>query len=162
VIVFASIVSVLTVLFTVEAIVNRPNVNRKVTSPVAKSPGSRQPQQPEVVNGPQQPSRNEPRYETASARPSVERPAAIKTTYHPSKASQTSEPEEQQPVEFYALADMSSNESVAGGRVIRVDLPRASLVSLGVNMPLGNDKQLIKADIVVGPDGVPRAIRVVE
>ena len=161
VIVFASIVSVLTILFTVEAIVNRSNINRKAAQPMAKSSVSPQQPQPEVISSETQPNRNDSRYQTVPVRPSVERPTAIKTVYHPPRPTQTTEPEEQ-PVEFYALADMNSNESVAGGRVIRVDLPRASLVSLGVNVPLGNDKQLVKADIVVGPDGVPRAIRVVE
>jgi hypothetical protein len=76
--------------------------------------------------------------------------------------STPSQQPQEEPVEFYALADMNSTDPVAGGRVIRVDLPRASLVSLGVNVPLGNDEQLVKADLMVGPDGVPRAIRVVQ
>jgi hypothetical protein len=165
VLVFASVLSVLTILFTVAAIVNRSDVTRKATPPVAHSPSTvpYQQQQPEVIKGDPAPSRPDPNYEQAAVRPSVERQsAAVKTVYHPAKSSEVSEPEQQQPIEFYALADMSSNESIAGGRVVRVDLPRASLVALGVNVPLDGDKQLIKADIVVGPDGVPRAIRVVE
>jgi len=47
VIVFASIVSILTILFTVEAIVNRSNVSRKTAPPVAKSNSVAQ--QPEVI-----------------------------------------------------------------------------------------------------------------
>jgi len=65
------------------------------------------------------------------------------------------------PQEFYALADMRPSD-ITNGRVIRVDLPRASLVALGVNIPLDSDKQMIKTDLLVGPDGVPRAIRLVE
>ena len=65
------------------------------------------------------------------------------------------------PQEFYALADMRPSD-IANGRVIRVDLPRASLVALGVNIPLDSDKQMIKTDLLVGPDGVPRAIRLVD
>jgi hypothetical protein len=57
---------------------------------------------------------------------------------------------------------MNSTEALRCGRVIRVDLPRASLISLGVNIPLENDKQIIKTDLLIGPDGVPRAIRLVE
>jgi hypothetical protein len=167
VLVFASVVSVLTILFTVEAIVDRTNATRRAPSPVAHSTSPapyQQPQAPEVIKIDPAPIRPEPNYEQAGTRPNVERQsAAIKTVYHPAKSSQAAEPEaEQQPVEFYALADMNSNESVAGGRVIRVDLPRASLVALGANVPLGSDKQLIKADLMIGPDGVPRAIRVVE
>ena len=161
VLVFASIVSVLTVLFTVEAVVDRSNTRRKTPAPIAKSTSPAPP--PEIIKDDTPPSRSESHFETAVARPNVDRPAPIRTFYHPARTAETAEPEpQQQPIEFYALAGMSANESLAGGRVIRVDLPRASLVSLGVNVPLGNDKQLIKADIVVGPDGVPRAIRVVE
>jgi hypothetical protein len=65
--------------------------------------------------------------------------------------------------EFYALADLHPSEEAArNGRIVRVELPRASLVALGVNVPLDSDKQMIKTDLLVGPDGVPRAIRIVE
>ena len=51
------------------------------------------------------------------------------------------------------------NESVSGGRVIRVEMSRASLFAMGVNMPIENGIELVKADLLVGQDGVPRAIR---
>ena len=71
--------------------------------------------------------------------------------------------EEQQPPQFFALAGLRPSEvAVDGSRIIRVELPRASLVTLGVNVPLDSDKQLIRTDLLVGPDGVPRAIRLVE
>jgi hypothetical protein len=71
--------------------------------------------------------------------------------------------QEEQPPQFFALAGLRASEAaVDGSRIIRVELPRASLVSLGVNVPLDSDKQLIKTDLLVGPDGVPRAIRLVE
>jgi hypothetical protein len=67
-------------------------------------------------------------------------------------------------IEFYALPAVASSarEVAAGGRVVRVDLPRASLVALGVNVPLEVEQQTWKTDLLVGPDGVPRAIRLVE
>ena len=70
---------------------------------------------------------------------------------------------EDQPPQFFALAGLRPAEvAVDGSRIIRVELPRASLVTLGVNVPLDSDKQLIKTDLLVGPDGVPRAIRLVD
>ena len=70
---------------------------------------------------------------------------------------------EEQPPRFFALAGLRPSEVADdGSRIIRVELPRASLVSLGVNIPLDSDKQLIKTDLLVGPDGVPRAIRLVD
>jgi len=163
VLILGSVVSVLTIAFTVAGIVSRTKGTIKAPPPsVARSTAQPEPQQPEPAKDEHPQQRPNSDYVMVGTRPSVERQsAAVKTAYHPAKNSEVSEPE-QQPIEFYALADMSSNESVAGGRVVRVDLPRASLVALGINVPLGSDKQLIKADIVVGPDGVPRAIRVVE
>ncbi len=52
-------------------------------------------------------------------------------------------------------------ESAGGGRIIRVDLKRSSLFALGVNLPLENDAETVKADLLIGSDGVTRAVRVV-
>lgn len=97
------------------------------------------------------------------------RPQYIKTVeYRPVSDPRRSYPQralqdQEMPGEFYALADLNpSEEATRNGRIVRVELPRASLVALGVNVPLDSDKQLIKTDLLVGPDGVPRAIRLVE
>lgn len=153
-----SLVAVITMISAVEAIRNRtksrPNGNQTVARHEQASPGTSP-----VIPAVAPPEKDEPisNIQQAVYKPSRPRPTTVKGPYHPVR---NEAPEE--PIEFYALADMNSGESVGGGRVVRVDLPRASLVSLGVNIPLGNDKQLIKADLLVGPDGVPRAIRLVE
>ena len=41
-------------------------------------------------------------------------------------------------------------------------MPRSALFAMGVNIPLENDAEVVKADLLVGTDGVTRAIRVVE
>ena len=65
--------------------------------------------------------------------------------------------------EFYAVSYAGDrNEMERGGRIIRVDMPRSALFAMGVNIPLENDAEVIKADLLVGNDGVTRAIRVVE
>jgi hypothetical protein len=99
-----------------------------------------------------------------SSRPQYVKTVEYRTIPEPRRASPRRETEFQEtPGEFYALADLHpSEEAVRNGRIVRVDLPRASLVALGVNLPLDSDKQMIKTDLLVGPDGVPRAIRLVE
>ncbi len=52
-------------------------------------------------------------------------------------------------------------ETAGGGRIIRVDLKRSSLFALGVNLPLENSEEIVKADLLIGSDGVTRAVRVV-
>jgi hypothetical protein len=63
-------------------------------------------------------------------------------------------------LDFYALN--ASAWETRDGRIVRVTLPRASLVALGANISLEGDRQNVTADLLVGADGVPRAIRVVE
>lgn len=65
--------------------------------------------------------------------------------------------------EFVSLGLSSSPQHTAdGGRVIRVELPAASLFAMGVNVPIENGSEMLKADLIVGPDGVTRAVKLVE
>jgi hypothetical protein len=64
-------------------------------------------------------------------------------------------------MEFYPLAG-ASPDTMGEGRIIRVELPRASLVALGANLPPDGGKQMLKTDLLVGQDGIPRAIRLVD
>lgn len=54
------------------------------------------------------------------------------------------------------------DEMSGGGQVVRVEMKRSSLFALGVNVPLENDDTVVKADLLIGRDGVTRAIRVVD
>lgn len=53
-------------------------------------------------------------------------------------------------------------ESVRGGRVVRLDVPRSTLFAMGFDVSLENDSPTVKADLLIGPDGVTRAVRLVE
>ena len=48
-----------------------------------------------------------------------------------------------------------------GGQVVRVELPRAALASLGLPVNLERSSEPIKADVVISNDGLARAIRFV-
>jgi len=62
--------------------------------------------------------------------------------------------------DFYPIS-YAGNETLAGGRIVRMDLPREQAFAMGIRVPLENDSDTIKADVIVGPDGVPRAVRLV-
>lgn len=62
--------------------------------------------------------------------------------------------------EFYAVS--YTGEDPAGGRIMRVELNRSALFALGVNLPLENDVETVKADLLIGSDGVTRGLRIVE
>ena len=57
------------------------------------------------------------------------------------------------------LADATAMES---GTVVRVELSRAALISLGVQVDADRSEETLKADVVLGDDGVARAIRLVQ
>jgi hypothetical protein len=57
------------------------------------------------------------------------------------------------------LADATAMES---GTVVRVELSRAALISLGVHVEPDRTEETLKADVVLGDDGVARAIRLVQ
>lgn len=64
---------------------------------------------------------------------------------------------------FYAVTYAGDPyETAGGGRVIRVEMPRSSLFALGAVLPLENEPATVTADLLIGPDGVTRAIRIVE
>src|SRR3954452_20152030 len=112
---------------------------------------------PENIDGPSATVKM-PHYERAMEYRPVTPERRVSTTRQQPEIEQ-----QQQRPEFFALAGLRPSEVAAdGSRIIRVELPRASLVALGVNVPLDSDKQLSKTDLLVGPDGIPRAIRLVE
>ena len=65
--------------------------------------------------------------------------------------------------EFYALT-VTGNPVEAGEeiKIIRAELSRSSLFALGVNLPIENESEKIKTDLLVGADGVATAIRIVD
>jgi hypothetical protein len=64
-------------------------------------------------------------------------------------------------VEFVALPGAASLPRFESGSIVRVDLPLSSLAAYGVDISTSGGKGPIKADLLVGQDGEPRAIRLV-
>ena len=102
---------------------------------------------------------------SAPAAPAVERtvfrqqrPAAVAQPQRASAGLENSDEPEFFPVTYTG----DNGESARGGRVIRVDVSRATLFAMGINVPLENESPTVKADLLVGPDGSTRAIRLVE
>lgn len=123
------------------------------------APGSARPESPpkpvvpELSAGRVQISDNRARLENAS----YQRPSQRVSNMSPKPASYKPE------AEFYPVAYTGDPaETASGGRIIRVDLKRSALFALGVNMPLENDAATVKADLLIGVDGVTRAVRLVE
>lgn len=65
--------------------------------------------------------------------------------------------------EFQALTYAGdASEMGDAAQIVRVELPRSSLFALGVDLPIENQAAAkIKADLLIGEDGVMRAVRLV-
>lgn len=79
----------------------------------------------------------------------------------PARPLPTSEPTELV-TDFYSLVPASGFAPTEGGQLVRLQVPRASLASLGVPLPYGNPDGSVTADLVMGYDGVAHAIRFVQ
>jgi hypothetical protein len=66
----------------------------------------------------------------------------------------------QPPNEFVMIPGAVGLPDMESGSLVRIDLPVAMLPSLGVTPPAGAAAN-VRADLIVGQDGLPRAVRLV-
>ncbi len=61
--------------------------------------------------------------------------------------------------DFFAVGDTSASSLADGGQLVRVELPRSALMRFG--LPVNNERanERVKADVLVGSDGIARAVR---
>jgi hypothetical protein len=64
--------------------------------------------------------------------------------------------------EFMPVGYMSVSNLQEGGQIVRVEVPRSKLVSFGLPVNMERSHEKVKADILVGVDGLARAIRFVQ
>jgi len=75
----------------------------------------------------------------------------------PSSSSRGVQPEPV-PGEFFVVPGAASLPDMESGSLVRMDLPVSMLPSLGLTPP-GGLASVVKADLIVGQDGLPRAVR---
>ena len=63
--------------------------------------------------------------------------------------------------DFVPVADPATWQPGTSGQILRVRLPRTSLASFGLPMNTDLAEEPVRADVVVGQDGIVRAIRFV-
>lgn len=64
--------------------------------------------------------------------------------------------------DFVPLGDMNSVVLQDGGQIVRVKLPRSALVKFGFPVNMDRYNENVKADVLIGVDGLARAIRFVQ
>lgn len=63
--------------------------------------------------------------------------------------------------EFIPLTYLSDRTAMASGTVVRVEMARSTLLAMGLPVSVDRADETITADVVVGDDGLARAIRIV-
>jgi len=64
--------------------------------------------------------------------------------------------------DFMPLGYLSPTTLQDGGQIIRVELPRAALVNFGLPVNMDRYHETVKADVLLGVDGLAHAIRFVQ
>jgi hypothetical protein len=140
----------------------------KATPAVAETP---QPKPAEVIGGPgpresaPAPAPKEVDYQAANDTPKRQ---ASKPTRRNTGSRRTPEAQVAHHVQneiatdFVPLGDMNALMLQDGGQIIRVKLRRSALVKFGIPVNMDHYNENVKADVLIGVDGLARAIRFVQ
>ena len=64
--------------------------------------------------------------------------------------------------DFIPLSYMNVVSLQDGGQIVRVELPRSALVKFGLPVNMDRYNERVKADVLLGVDGLAHAIRFVQ
>jgi hypothetical protein len=124
------------------------------------------PKRVEVPSGPSQPSPKEVDYRASNddaVKPKTPRPFRHNSVIR--KAPQTqlaNHVTSEIATDFMPLGDMNPASLQDGGQIVRVRLSRAALLRFGFPVNMDRYNENVKADVLVGVDGLARAIRFVQ
>jgi hypothetical protein len=108
--------------------------------------------------------REPPSPKVAKAHRAGRRDAALakRPTAAAANAVAANTPTKEVTTDFVALGYGSAMDLQDGGQLVRVELPRSALARFGLPMNMDRADERVKADVLVGADGLARAIRFVK
>jgi hypothetical protein len=114
------------------------------------------------TSGPKRTNEITPSYAVDRQRPPV-RAARFNggTIHHDLNSDSATGAREEMTTDFLPLTYDSDLAQLEAGQVVRVELPRSALQSLGLPMNVERSGERVKADVLLGHDGIARAIRFV-
>jgi hypothetical protein len=124
-----------------------PNSKRDMSGGVSPAPRERSPQ----------PDKQEQKIETQVAK-------KTSTKRHTRRRAATSDDvsrNDETVTDYIPLTYLADATAVESGTVLRVELPPSALIAVGLPAPVERTNSRVKADVVVGDDGVARAVRFV-
>jgi hypothetical protein len=118
--------------------------------------------QNETVKGPDQPRQVPPEavVEPPTLKPQ-RKPAPRNEQQAAVKPPRTVHRDNEVTSDYIPLSYVSEATAMESGHVVRMMVARSTLISMGLPMNAERDKEMVKADVVVGDDGLARAIRFV-
>jgi hypothetical protein len=63
--------------------------------------------------------------------------------------------------ELFQLTSVAKSGATEFTRTVRVEISRSMLLTMGLPVNIDRGEGLIKADIIIGEDGVARAVRII-
>lgn len=97
-----------------------------------------------------------------SARTSGQPRKLKRSTTESVRSTQTSETVARNTGHYLPLTYLAKGTEIDSGTVVRVELSRAALASFGFGGGVESSAESVRADVILGDDGVVRAIRLVE
>lgn len=151
----AGIAAVLLIAISVIAINWRTDIPKQVTAdrtepapPVKEQPVKEQPR----IEEPRQPQQQEV-VAVKPPRRSVRRAPRTEVANHVNREIAT---------DFMPLGYLNPATLQDGGQIVRVELPRSALVNFGLPVNMDRYHEKVKADVLLGVDGLAHAIRFVQ
>jgi len=96
----------------------------------------------------------------------VRKPKAVVGTLSNQAVASTAANQSSRPVEamtdFYPIGYVNTLNLQEGGQLLRVELPRTAVARFGLPVNMDRANQRVKADVLVGSDGLAQAIRFVQ
>jgi hypothetical protein len=121
---------------------------------IATTPSTTPPQVASRVTPPVRPSATE---RAIAVQPSVARTVRARPRPRPEPVAPAAPPSA-----FVALPGAASLPRFESGSIVRIDLPLSSLAAYGIDISAAGRTGPVPADVLVGQDGEPRAIRLVK
>jgi hypothetical protein len=143
----------------------RQTVTEKMQSKPVEAPiVLADPSGPRDSVGPTQPGSQDAQYRAENEAPKRQTPKVIKRNSGPRKPETqlANHATSEIATDFIPLRDMNTAALQDGGQIIRVRLRRSELLRFGFPVNMERYNENVKADVLVGVDGLARAIRFVQ
>lgn len=140
----------------------RPNANEVVVeTPKVKEPEFR-PAQPESGNAPMPHRRQSMRNVANSSQPSREKQIVEDSVTKTVALANSQTDRAEVATEFFPIGYTTTPNLQEGGQLLRVELPRAAVARFGLPVNMDRAGERVKADVLIGADGLAQAIRFVQ